>query len=332
MVNESEMMASGLRIGVVLSSMLSVLAACSPATARGASGTYVAADETGAIMIQIVESADHSLSGTYQALFLKDGGRLEGTNMSVTGAVDGAQITLAVQAIEFLPISVSYSGVIRGSNMDLTYVDDGEVSRFTLVRATVDDFVQWSNRLRSESERLQAEQAQRNEEERVRRAEQDRLRSLSALVEELERVTAASPDLRARVAQTGERHRAATASVSELAASYSHLGRRTDDDAVVERWDLEAEIYDAGEASLTIRDDIQRLAEDFGFRHERRLAAIADHRAACEIRDDADCARFATSADAYLIHADALLAALAQAETDYLTERQKRRDIVAQLE
>ena len=64
-----------------------------PASADGASGTYVGQGPYSAILMQIVETAGGQLTGRYEQTVLQPSGQLGQSNASVTGASDGRPLS-----------------------------------------------------------------------------------------------------------------------------------------------------------------------------------------------------------------------------------------------
>lgn len=121
-----------------------------PCSASRVSGTYVGHGSTFAEMLQLTESGGGQLSGVLSSVTLHDNGKVNAEQMSITGVVDGDQITLTVHS--FLSGS-SLGGTIRGNTIQLQTVDSkGNVSSSVFIRNTPDAFTTFADELKSKGE------------------------------------------------------------------------------------------------------------------------------------------------------------------------------------
>jgi hypothetical protein len=86
---------------------------------RNISGSYLASDNSAAVWLQVVRTPDNHLTGQLAANVLKPDGTIEQNSASVTGAVDGENVT--IQGSQFFGLeSFVLSGTLRGNVLTLT--------------------------------------------------------------------------------------------------------------------------------------------------------------------------------------------------------------------
>lgn len=96
-----------------------LLSGCSP---RDVSGTYIAKFTNGIYWMQLVETPDKHLTGQFVTLLvLGTDGKVQHNNLSISGAVDGDNISVL-----FLPLNVPASGTFNGGKLTLTGGFTGE--------------------------------------------------------------------------------------------------------------------------------------------------------------------------------------------------------------
>ena len=103
---------------------------------KDVSGSYVAADNVAVCWLQIVRTPDDHLSGQIVCSVLKPDGNIEHSSVSLTGAVNGENITLVGGG--FLGMATTtLSGTFNGDALTLTGVQSTPVS---LKRASLADY------------------------------------------------------------------------------------------------------------------------------------------------------------------------------------------------
>jgi hypothetical protein len=102
--------------------ILAALLICPPsALAQNISGTYVAKGPNSAILIQVVETENGSLSGRFEQIVLPVGtDKLQSMNATITGAVNNQTVVLTIKPAEFLGGTIAASGNIQGNLLHLT--------------------------------------------------------------------------------------------------------------------------------------------------------------------------------------------------------------------
>ena len=103
---------------------------------RNISGSYVAGDNSAVMWLQIVRTPDSHLTGQLAANALKPDGTVEQNSVSVTGAVDGENVT--IQGSRFFGLdSFVLSGTLRGNVLTLTGAQSVPI---TFTRSTPAEF------------------------------------------------------------------------------------------------------------------------------------------------------------------------------------------------
>jgi hypothetical protein len=86
---------------------------------RNISGSYLASDNSDVIWLQVVRTPDNHLTGQLAANVLKPDGTIEQNSISITGAVDGENVT--IQGSRFFGLeSFVLSGTLNGNALTLT--------------------------------------------------------------------------------------------------------------------------------------------------------------------------------------------------------------------
>jgi hypothetical protein len=98
------------------------LVAVSPAYADGISGTYVGKGTNIAVLLLVVETAGHQLTGRYEQTVLGADGKVTQIGESITGASDGQTIVVTFKPTDILSASVTASGTIQGAALHLSGV------------------------------------------------------------------------------------------------------------------------------------------------------------------------------------------------------------------
>lgn len=83
------------------------------------SGSYLASDNSAVVWLQVVRTPDNHLTGQLAANVLKPGGTIEQNSVSISGAVDGENVT--IQGSRFFGLDTFVlSGTLRGNLLTLT--------------------------------------------------------------------------------------------------------------------------------------------------------------------------------------------------------------------
>src|SRR5260221_10500281 len=81
---------------------LMILIGSTSSSWSSASGTYVGKYDNAAIMLQLVETPDHHVTGQLTSFFVDANGTITDGNSSVTGAIDGQAIAFQVRELSLL--------------------------------------------------------------------------------------------------------------------------------------------------------------------------------------------------------------------------------------
>ncbi len=122
-------------LGVVAASI-----ALGGANASGISGTYFGRGDDAAFMVQLVESADHKITGRYAQVVLAKSGAIKQIDAAVSGTTDGRIIVLTITPTELLSASLTTSGTTDGSTLNVTGSLYGQTLTLNLHRADEAEF------------------------------------------------------------------------------------------------------------------------------------------------------------------------------------------------
>jgi len=116
---------------------------------KDVSGSYLADDKTAVCWLQLVRTPDAHLTGQIVSSVLKPDGKIEHGSVSLTGAVNGENVTLTGGGFLGMP-SITLSGTFDSNSLTLTGVQSTPV---TLKRGTLADY---QAKLREQTTRSQA--------------------------------------------------------------------------------------------------------------------------------------------------------------------------------
>jgi hypothetical protein len=103
---------------------------------RNISGSYLAGDKSAVVWLQVVRTPDNHLTGQMAANALKPDGTIEQNSASITGAVDGENVT--IQGSRFFGLeSFVLSGTLSGNVLTLT---GAQSVPLTFMRSTPAEF------------------------------------------------------------------------------------------------------------------------------------------------------------------------------------------------
>lgn len=177
------------RFKFVCLAALTLLAGCQ----RDISGTYVARDPDALAWLQLVRTPDNHVTGQLVISYLKPGG-IERKSVSLTGAVDGENITLTGNGLFGLQTS-SLSGTISGGTLTLAGAD---AAPMVLKRSSLDAYQAQMNALNARAQAaLAAREAETSRTNAARQAEISRenlereqrnfVQTVDALVDRMQR-------------------------------------------------------------------------------------------------------------------------------------------------
>lgn len=110
---------------LVLSVALASLASCGR---RDNSGIFVATEARRVTLIQLVETADHHLTGRFEEVSVGPDGTVDSVVTAIDGAASKDELTVMLKPVNFLDAGITMSGKVSGDTLTL-------VSRGTSVQA-----------------------------------------------------------------------------------------------------------------------------------------------------------------------------------------------------
>jgi len=179
---------------------------------RDISGSYLASDKSGVMWLQLVRTPDNHLNGELATALLRPDGTVDRQSISVTGAVDGENVTIS--ASRFLGLeSVELSGTLRGDTLTLTSA--GQTSPSILNRARLSDYQAAMKTLDSQSQGILAAKASRDAQVQFAQEQQNFLSAVNQLISRMEQFDSAADIHLGRFPGAEERYRAITARVAQ---------------------------------------------------------------------------------------------------------------------
>ena len=118
---------------------------------RDVSGKYIGKFTNGVWWLQLVRTPDNHLTGQLEASVLKADGSIERETVSLTGAVNGANVTISAKQLGFDVLTLS--GTLDGDTLTLT---GGQPSPIVLTQSDLGDYQQQLNALNAQSQRILA--------------------------------------------------------------------------------------------------------------------------------------------------------------------------------
>lgn len=115
------------------------------------SGTYVGQGQSGAFLLQVVETLDGHVRGRYEQVLLDDTGKIEDTNAAVDGASGGGTVVLSIKFDGLLVSAISASGSLESGRLHLT----GSNLALNLARSDEADFRRQVAALNDRSNQIQ---------------------------------------------------------------------------------------------------------------------------------------------------------------------------------
>ena len=147
------------------------------------SGSYLALDDNTVCWLQLVRTPDNHLTGQLAASVLKQDGSIERNSTSVTGAVDGENVT--IQGNGFLGLqSFALSGMLNGNTLTLT---GSESIPVTFRRSTLAEYQRQESALNSRSQDVLKAKAVAQQQMRTFAAQKNFVTTIDELLGKMER-------------------------------------------------------------------------------------------------------------------------------------------------
>lgn len=222
------------------------------ADAGSASGSYVGDGHNAAFMVQLVEGDSGKLTGRYVQVRLTPSGTVEESNSAVTGAVDGQTVVVTIKPTELLSGSITASGKLDASTLDLSGGGYGATLKLHLRKSNEAEFHRLIATLKLQSQQLA---------ETKRKAE-----FLGGVNNAISRVNDLADKIRAGqlkldAAAIGQRYRRATELMRSTQARQN--GIIGSDQASVARAQLGVNIHQISIQAESLHSDIQANQKSF---------------------------------------------------------------------
>ena len=168
-----------LRVVSCCLSVLCLLCACH----RNISGSYLASDNGAVCWLEVVRTPDRHLTGQLASSVLKPDGQIEQTAATVTGAIDGENVTISGSG--FLGLSeFTLSGTLDWNTLTLTGAQPIPIS---FKRATVGEFQSAESALNTRSQAILKEKADADAQQKMIEAQKNFVATINDLTAKMGR-------------------------------------------------------------------------------------------------------------------------------------------------
>ena len=186
---------------------------------RNISGSYLAGDKSAVVWLQVVRTPDNRLVGQLAANVLKPDGTIEQNSVSITGAVDGENVT--IQGNRFFGLEpFVLSGTLRGNVLTLTGAQSVPLS-FT--RSTPTEFRAKVAELNARSQSIIQAKATAQAQLRTLEAARQFVAEVDRLIGRMQQFDLQADVHLGRFPSVEKAYEAITARVSEYVARERHL-------------------------------------------------------------------------------------------------------------
>lgn len=189
-----------------------IVAMADPALAdSGISGAYVARAVNASVFIELVETDRGHLAGRYEQVVILPSGKLDDMNASITGAINGTSVTVAIKPDGFLTTPFSASGTYQGSTLSLSSGAMPGTLHVILDRGDEAEFRQQVAALTSKAAQINAARARQQAAERKAEDEAKTVRRLNSVTQKMREFVAKSAALPSTFPEFEQRFEAITA-------------------------------------------------------------------------------------------------------------------------
>lgn len=116
------------------------------------SGTYISHEPGAVVMLQLTATGNGGISGILSSVELKGGGEISSQQISITGTVDGNQLTLSSKSLLASLFGSGVAGTVTGTKIDLQMLDSqGNLSSVTFTRGSPVQFKTYADEIKSRS-------------------------------------------------------------------------------------------------------------------------------------------------------------------------------------
>src|SRR5258708_6920626 len=116
------------------------------------SGKYIAKSTNEISLLQLVETPDGHITGQLETQILKEDGKIEYHNLSVTGAADGENVSLSFKSSP-IPFTITAFGTLNGNRFILTGGFSG-IRQVVMVRSNLADYQEQVSSLNTQSQNI----------------------------------------------------------------------------------------------------------------------------------------------------------------------------------
>lgn len=190
---------------------------------REISGKYMAKFTNGVYWLQLVRTPDNHLTGQLESSILGQDGKIARESVSVSGAVNGSNVTIS--ATMFGLSVVTLSGSLDGNRLTLT---GGQPSPMVLVRADISDYQKQVNALNTQSQGILTANAAARTRQRTAQTQQNFVSEIARLVARMRQLDSEADVHLDRFPGAEDRYRAITSKMGEYLDKERQLARRPD--------------------------------------------------------------------------------------------------------
>jgi hypothetical protein len=167
------------RLSLCLVAVVVLLSGCK----KDISGTYLSSDGATIVWLQLVRTPDNHLTGQLAASLLKVDGGVDRRSVSVTGAVDGENVTLTGHGLLGLQTD-SLSGTFESGKLTLTGVQPTPI---ILTRSALSDYQSQVATLDAKSQSILTAKAAAQSRQRTEDAERNFVSQINVLIGNMQR-------------------------------------------------------------------------------------------------------------------------------------------------
>lgn len=241
---------------------------------REISGKYIGKFTNGVWWLQLVRTPDNHLTGQLETSVLNADGRIERQTVSITGAVNGANVTISAKQLGFDVLTLS--GTLDGNKLTLT---GGQPSPMVLTRSDLSDYQRQINTVNTQAQQVLAAQqaaAARQENERILN---DFIAMVDQLVNKMQNFTSEADVHLGSFPGAEDRYRAITAKMTEYVNRERQLSG--DPSAGVARGQLDLAANQASIDTDQLHNSAQSLRASFESNIQPLTGEAANFEAAC---------------------------------------------------
>jgi hypothetical protein len=320
---------------------LTLLAGCQ----RDISGGYLAKDQNTVCWLQLVRTPDNHLTGQLDASVLKPDGSVEQNSISVTGAVNGENVSLT--GSRFLGLeNVMLSGTLQGNVLALTGTQGISTQAIptTFARSSVTEYQRQVSELNARAQGIVRARVKAQEVARLNQARANFLAQIDQTIANMGRFDSEADVHLARFPGAAQHYQAITAKM----AAYVQRERELvgNPNASVTRGQLSVAVTQGSIATdqmhlqgksleTALQVDVKPIAEKVETLEQgcSTLAANTDKLSASQNQEDsAACERLTEAATPFRQKYDAMAAGLAHLEQVYQDEHGKQQQLLQEAE